>query len=81
MAKLLDFMFLEGRYSLNCNNTELKRVSEIKFSVSERHRWAASLGGTGLMYCIIYLKILYASYILTFVNLMFGSSHILNLNQ
>ena len=40
MAKLLNFRFPEGRYFLNCDDTELKRSSKINFSVSERHRWA-----------------------------------------
>jgi len=38
--KLLNFRLPEGRYFLNCDNTELKRSSEINFPVAERHRWA-----------------------------------------
>jgi len=40
MPKLLNFRFPEGRYSFNFDKTELKRSSNIRFSVSERHRWA-----------------------------------------
>jgi len=32
--------FPEGRYVLNCDNTELKRSSKIFFSISERYRRA-----------------------------------------
>ena len=39
MPKLLNFRFPEGRYFLNCDNTELKRSSGIIFSFAERHRW------------------------------------------
>jgi len=39
--KLLNFMFPNGLYIvLIVTNTELKRSSEVIFSVSERHRWA-----------------------------------------
>ena len=40
MPKLLNFRFPAGCYSLNSDNTELKRSSIIFFSVSRRHRWA-----------------------------------------
>ena len=40
MPKLSNFMFPEGWYFLKCDYTERKRSSEMKFSVSERHRWA-----------------------------------------
>ena len=43
MPKLLHFRFPEGRYFLNCDNTELKRSSNFFFCF-----WRASLGGGGL---------------------------------
>jgi len=39
MPKLFNFRFPEGRYFLNCDNTELKRSSKMNFSIAERHRW------------------------------------------
>ena len=41
--------FQRGDKFLNCDNTKLKRSSKINFSVSKRHRWVASLGGSGLI--------------------------------
>jgi len=40
MPELLNSRFPEERYFLNFANTELKRSSEIKFSVSEWQCWA-----------------------------------------
>jgi len=40
MPKLLNFRFPEECYFFKFDNTELKRFSNIFFSVSERHRWA-----------------------------------------
>jgi len=37
---IIKFQVSRGWHFLNCDNTELKRSSKIKFSVSERHRWA-----------------------------------------
>ena len=34
MLKSLNFRFSEGRYFLNCDNTELKRSSKVHFSVA-----------------------------------------------
>jgi len=44
ITKLFNFGFPEGWYFWNCDNTELKRSSEIFFSVSGRHRWAGLRG-------------------------------------
>jgi len=38
MPKLVNLRFSAEWYGLNLDNTELKRSSKIKFSVSERHR-------------------------------------------
>ena len=43
MPKLLNFIVSGGDIFLNCDNAELKRSFKMKFSVSERHRWASRL--------------------------------------
>ena len=40
MSKLLNFMFSESCYFLNCDYDELKRSSKKNCTVSERQRWA-----------------------------------------
>jgi len=46
VPKLLNIKFPEGRYILNCDNTELKRFPKIFFSISVM----VSLGVSGLKY-------------------------------